>query len=181
VRPVVRWKVPRRRFVANDARRRLCRWRERVQTGDPWLLRSIAQLAASRGGLILFGSGMWLLGNHHGHTFFPSGIAAAETLRALHSKSSQSLRAAKALGLAAVIATIDKVWAKACRRSARGSNAFQAIRFGRTCRSGPGQSLRSLSGPDCGLFLGFHISRRRRHHRQSARAYSSRARCVGPW
>jgi uncharacterized oligopeptide transporter (OPT) family protein len=43
---------------------------------------------------------------------FPSGIAAAETLRALHSKSSQGLRAAKALGLAAVIAAIDKVWAE---------------------------------------------------------------------
>ena len=42
---------------------------------------------------------------------FPSGIAAAETLRALHAKSSQGLRAAKALGLAAVIAAIDKVWA----------------------------------------------------------------------
>jgi hypothetical protein len=53
----------------------------------PTFHRSIAQLAASRGGLILFGSGVWLLGNHHGHTFFPSGIAAAETLRALHSKA----------------------------------------------------------------------------------------------
>lgn len=43
---------------------------------------------------------------------FPSGIAAAETLRALHAESSQGLRAAKALGLAAVIAAIDKVWAE---------------------------------------------------------------------
>jgi uncharacterized oligopeptide transporter (OPT) family protein len=43
---------------------------------------------------------------------FPSGIAAAETLRALHSKSSLGLRAAKALGLAGVIAAIDKVWAE---------------------------------------------------------------------
>jgi len=43
---------------------------------------------------------------------FPSGIAAAETLRALHSKGSQGLRAAKALGLAGVIAAIDKVWAE---------------------------------------------------------------------
>jgi putative OPT family oligopeptide transporter len=43
---------------------------------------------------------------------FPSGIAAAETLRALHSKTSQGLRAAKALGLAGVIAAIDKVWAE---------------------------------------------------------------------
>jgi uncharacterized oligopeptide transporter (OPT) family protein len=43
---------------------------------------------------------------------FPSGIAAAETLRALHAESSQGLRAAKALALAAVIASIDKVWAE---------------------------------------------------------------------
>ncbi len=43
---------------------------------------------------------------------FPSGIAAAETLRALHAKSSQGLRAAKALGLAGLIAAIDKVWAE---------------------------------------------------------------------
>jgi OPT family oligopeptide transporter len=43
---------------------------------------------------------------------FPSGIAAAETLRALHAKSSQGLRAAKALGLAGLIAAVDKVWAE---------------------------------------------------------------------
>src|SRR5215212_9564576 len=43
---------------------------------------------------------------------FPSGIAAAETLRALHAKSSQGSRAAKALGLAGLIAAIDKVWAE---------------------------------------------------------------------
>src|SRR5689334_12510759 len=43
---------------------------------------------------------------------FPSGIAAAETLRALHAQSSQGLRAAKALGLAGLIAAIDKVWAE---------------------------------------------------------------------
>jgi OPT family oligopeptide transporter len=43
---------------------------------------------------------------------FPSGIAAAETLRALHVRSSQGMRAAKALGLAGLIAAIDKVWAE---------------------------------------------------------------------
>jgi uncharacterized oligopeptide transporter (OPT) family protein len=43
---------------------------------------------------------------------FPSGIAAAETLRALHAGSSQGLRAAKALGLAGIVAAIDKVWAE---------------------------------------------------------------------
>jgi OPT family oligopeptide transporter len=43
---------------------------------------------------------------------FPSGVAAAETLRALHAKSSEGLRAAKALGLAGLIAAIDKIWAE---------------------------------------------------------------------
>jgi OPT family oligopeptide transporter len=43
---------------------------------------------------------------------FPSGIAAAETLRALHSKTSQGLRVAKALGLAGLVAAMDKIWAE---------------------------------------------------------------------
>jgi uncharacterized oligopeptide transporter (OPT) family protein len=43
---------------------------------------------------------------------FPSGIAAAETLRALHAQSSQGMRAAKALGVAGLIAAIDKFWAE---------------------------------------------------------------------
>ena len=43
---------------------------------------------------------------------FPSGIAAAETLRALHAKSSHGLRAAKALGIAGLIAALDKFWAE---------------------------------------------------------------------
>jgi uncharacterized oligopeptide transporter (OPT) family protein len=42
---------------------------------------------------------------------FPSGIAAAETLRALHSTGSTGMRSAKALGLAALIAAIGKLWA----------------------------------------------------------------------
>src|SRR5215510_1719840 len=43
---------------------------------------------------------------------FPSGIAAAETLRALHAQSSRGLRAGRALGLAGLIAAIDKFWAE---------------------------------------------------------------------
>jgi putative OPT family oligopeptide transporter len=43
---------------------------------------------------------------------FPSGIAAAETLRALHAESSQGLRAARALGLAGLFAALDKFWAE---------------------------------------------------------------------
>jgi putative OPT family oligopeptide transporter len=43
---------------------------------------------------------------------FPSGIAAAETLRALHAERRQGARAAEALGLAGLIAAIDKFWAE---------------------------------------------------------------------
>jgi putative OPT family oligopeptide transporter len=38
---------------------------------------------------------------------FPSGVAAAETLRALHSHGGKGMRAAKALGIAGVIAAVD--------------------------------------------------------------------------
>jgi uncharacterized oligopeptide transporter (OPT) family protein len=41
---------------------------------------------------------------------FPSGVAAAETLRALHSQGQKGMRAAKALGIAGVIAAIDNFW-----------------------------------------------------------------------
>jgi OPT family oligopeptide transporter len=41
---------------------------------------------------------------------FPSGIAAAETLKALHSHGAKGVRAARALGWAGVIAAIDKFW-----------------------------------------------------------------------
>ena len=42
---------------------------------------------------------------------FPSGIAAAETLHALHSTGSTGMRSAKALGWAALIAAAGKLWA----------------------------------------------------------------------
>ena len=41
---------------------------------------------------------------------FPSGVAAAETLRALHSHGSKGMRAAKALGIAGVLAAMDNFW-----------------------------------------------------------------------
>jgi putative OPT family oligopeptide transporter len=43
---------------------------------------------------------------------FPSGIAAAETLHALHAHGDKGLRAAQALGVAGVIAALDKFWAE---------------------------------------------------------------------
>lgn len=41
---------------------------------------------------------------------FPSGVAAAETLQALHSHGRKGMRAAKALGIAGVIAALDNFW-----------------------------------------------------------------------
>jgi putative OPT family oligopeptide transporter len=41
---------------------------------------------------------------------FPSGVAAAETLRALHSHGAKGMRAAKALGIAGMLAAIDNFW-----------------------------------------------------------------------
>ena len=43
---------------------------------------------------------------------FPSGIAAAETLRALHSHGEKGLRSARALGLAGLLAAINQFWAE---------------------------------------------------------------------
>jgi OPT family oligopeptide transporter len=42
---------------------------------------------------------------------FPSGIAAAETLRALHSVGDKGMRSAKALGWAGLLALVGKFWA----------------------------------------------------------------------
>src|SRR5262249_57198989 len=43
---------------------------------------------------------------------FPSGIAAAETLRALHSAGGAAARSARALGLAGMTALVSKFWAE---------------------------------------------------------------------
>lgn len=41
---------------------------------------------------------------------FPSGIAAAETLRALHSHGAKAARSAKALGVAGLLAAVNQFW-----------------------------------------------------------------------
>ena len=46
---------------------------------------------------------------------FPSGIAAAETLRALHSHGEKAVRAAKALGIAGLLAAVNQFWADGLR------------------------------------------------------------------
>src|SRR4029434_6011992 len=42
---------------------------------------------------------------------FPSGIAAAETLRALHAVGDKGMRSARALGWAGLLALVGKLWA----------------------------------------------------------------------
>ena len=42
---------------------------------------------------------------------FPSGIAAAETLRALHSHGEKAVRSARALGIAGLLAAVNQFWA----------------------------------------------------------------------
>ena len=56
---------------------------------------------------------------------FPSGIAAAETLRALHSHGEKGMRAAKALGIAGLLAAARQVLGRWTRpRSAPSSAPF---------------------------------------------------------
>jgi putative OPT family oligopeptide transporter len=43
---------------------------------------------------------------------FPSGVAAAETLQALHSHGTKGMRAAKGLGIAGMFSAVDKFWAE---------------------------------------------------------------------
>src|SRR5262245_22418043 len=43
---------------------------------------------------------------------FPSGIAAAETLRALHAEGGEGMRSARALAVAGLLAALSKFWAE---------------------------------------------------------------------
>jgi uncharacterized oligopeptide transporter (OPT) family protein len=57
---------------------------------------------------------------------FPSGIAAAETLRALHAERSGGLRAAKALGPAGLVAAVDKFWGEGLSLVSTGLERFSS-------------------------------------------------------
>jgi uncharacterized oligopeptide transporter (OPT) family protein len=57
---------------------------------------------------------------------FPSGVAAAETLRALHAHGSRGLRAARALGLAGLVAALDKFWAEGLATVSPGLNRYSS-------------------------------------------------------
>ncbi len=47
---------------------------------------------------------------NHEQLKFPSGVAAAETLKALHSSGSRGIRSAIALGISGILAMISKLW-----------------------------------------------------------------------
>ena len=100
---------------------------------------------------------------------FPSGIAAAETLRALHSHGEKALRSAKALGLAGVLAAVSQLWADGprlidgLRRLPFRLEPFGIGDFaGQAQRSGRRQSL---GGPHRRVRLGPHLPGGRRSDR----------------
>ena len=57
---------------------------------------------------------------------FPSGIAAAETLRALHSHGEKGSRAARALGIAGVLAAVNQFWADGLKLIHKPLDAFSS-------------------------------------------------------
>jgi len=60
---------------------------------------------------------------------FPSGIAAAETLRALHAKGEKGMRAARALIIAGVAAAVSQFWVDGLRLINAGWEKFQIPTF----------------------------------------------------
>jgi putative OPT family oligopeptide transporter len=60
---------------------------------------------------------------------FPSGIAAAETLRALHAKGEKGIRAARALMIAGVAAAVSQFWVDGLRLINAGWEKFQIPTF----------------------------------------------------
>jgi len=60
---------------------------------------------------------------------FPSGIAAAETLRALHAKGEKGMRAARALMIAGVAAAVSQFWVDGLRLINAGWEKFQIPTF----------------------------------------------------
>ena len=83
--------------------------------------------------------------DQHRAAALPSGIAAAETLRALHSQGTQGLRAAKALGIAGLMAALDKFWAEGLALiSASLRTLLERGAADGRCRSGCSAAIRSL-------------------------------------
>jgi OPT family oligopeptide transporter len=60
---------------------------------------------------------------------FPSGVAAAETLRALHSHGEKAIRSAKLLGVAGVLAGISQIWTDGPELLDKICNRFYPLSF----------------------------------------------------
>jgi len=62
---------------------------------------------------------------------FPSGVAAAETLRALHTTGAGGLKAAKALGLAGLLSAVSKFWSEGLTLISAKLGPFDSRRYSR--------------------------------------------------
>ncbi len=93
---------------------------------------------------------------------FPSGIAAAETLRALHAVGGKGMRSAKALAWAGLLAALGKFWADGLVLV----NATLApFMIGSWMTALNQRLLRAgVDGADGDAHLGAHVHRGRRHH-----------------
>ena len=92
---------------------------------------------------------------------FPSGVAAAETLRALHSHGQKGMRAAKALGIAGVLAAVDNFIHDGFARDSQTRRVFQRYDLHEIERNHfrPG-----VDGPHGDDELGADLHRVRRDH-----------------
>ena len=94
---------------------------------------------------------------------FPSGIAAAETLAALHATGGRGARAARALGWAGLAALLVKFWAEGLVLV---SGKLAPFMIGTWVTAFNQRVLRrGVDGTDGAAVLGAHVHRRRRHHR----------------
>ncbi len=101
---------------------------------------------------------------------FPSGIAAAETLRALHSTGRKGMRAARALGIGGLFAALSQFWPDGLRLDQREAGSVPALHLRRPleredARAGVDRSdgdlrsgIRSSSPPACSSGCGSAIS-----------------------
>lgn len=87
---------------------------------------------------------------------FPSGIAAAETLRALHSHGEKGMRSAKALGVAGLLAAISQFWKEGLQLIHHGLSRFSIDAYvgaANTAVLGPTWVARTVSFAWDPLFL----------------------------
>jgi uncharacterized oligopeptide transporter (OPT) family protein len=87
---------------------------------------------------------------------FPSGVAAAETLRALHSHGEKGMRSAKALGVAGLLAAISQFWKEGLQLIHHGLSKFSIDAYvgaANTAVLGPTWVARTVSFAWDPLFL----------------------------